>query len=171
MSLAAKVPHFHYVDEINCNALVELKTAFQRINPYPDVKHTFLPILVKSLSMALTKYPSLNSCFKEDSMEVIFKGSDNIEVAMATPNGLVVPNIKNVQSLSILQDQNQLQGQTLGEPIAGEAAGSAPVPAPFMAQPSAPAQTPFRPPSQLSRMDQPDSNAAAHTFRPKQPIV
>ncbi|RYR76394.1 hypothetical protein Ahy_A01g000985 isoform L [Arachis hypogaea] len=62
-------------------------------------------------------------------------------------------------------------GQTLGEPIAGEAAGSAPVPAPFMAQPSAPAQTPFRPPSQLSRMDQPDSNAAAHTFRPKQPIV
>ncbi|RYR76401.1 hypothetical protein Ahy_A01g000985 isoform C [Arachis hypogaea] len=103
MSLAAKVPHFHYVDEINCNALVELKTAFQRINPYPDVKHTFLPILVKSLSMALTKYPSLNSCFKEDSMEVIFKGSDNIEVAMATPNGLVVPNIKNVQSLSILQ--------------------------------------------------------------------
>ncbi|XLR52011.1 hypothetical protein S83_002683 [Arachis hypogaea] len=53
--------------------------------------------------MALTKYPSLNSCFKEDSMEVIFKGSHNIGVAMATPNGLVVPNIKNVRSLSILQ--------------------------------------------------------------------
>ncbi|MED6106498.1 Dihydrolipoamide acetyltransferase component of pyruvate dehydrogenase complex, variant 2 [Stylosanthes scabra] len=74
MSLAAKVPHFHYVDEINCNALVELKTAFQKNNPYPDVKHTFLPILLKSLSMALTKYPFLNSCFKEDSMEVILKG-------------------------------------------------------------------------------------------------
>ncbi|KAL1361963.1 lipoamide acyltransferase component of branched-chain alpha-keto acid dehydrogenase complex, mitochondrial [Arachis hypogaea] len=103
MSLTAKVPHFHYVDEINCNALVELKTAFQKNNPYSDVKHTFLPILVKSLSMALTKYPSLNSCFREDSMEVIFKGSHNIGVAMATPNGLVVPNIKNVQSLSILQ--------------------------------------------------------------------
>ncbi|QHO21397.1 Lipoamide acyltransferase component of branched-chain alpha-keto acid dehydrogenase complex [Arachis hypogaea] len=47
--------------------------------------------------------PSLNSCFKEDSMEIIFKGSHNIGVAMATPNGLGVPNIKNVQSLSILE--------------------------------------------------------------------
>ncbi|MED6130308.1 Bce2p, variant 2 [Stylosanthes scabra] len=108
MSLAAKVPHFHYVDEVNCNALVELKTAFQKNNPYPDVKHTFLPILLKSLSMALTKYPSLNSCFKEDSMEVILKGSHNIGVAMATPNGLVVPNIKNAQSLSILEITKEL---------------------------------------------------------------
>ncbi|XLU79376.1 hypothetical protein S245_002797, partial [Arachis hypogaea] len=80
-----------------------MSLAAKKNNPYPDVKHTFLPILVKSLSMALTKYPSLNSCFKEDSMEVIFKGSHNIGVAMATPNGLVVPNIKNVRSLSILQ--------------------------------------------------------------------
>ncbi|XP_025642288.1 lipoamide acyltransferase component of branched-chain alpha-keto acid dehydrogenase complex, mitochondrial isoform X1 [Arachis hypogaea] len=137
MSLAAKVPHFHYVDEIKCNALVELKTAFQKNNPYPDVKHTFLPILVKSLSMALTKYPSLNSCFKEDLMEVIFKGlslkhyrlnsryvllaffegSHNIGVAMATPNGLVVPNIKNVQSLSILQ---LARGTGILEKLAGE---------------------------------------------------
>lgn len=74
MSLAAKVPHFHYVDEINCNALVGLKSSFQKNNPYPDVKHTFLPILIKSLSMALLKYPFVNSCFKEDAMEVVLKG-------------------------------------------------------------------------------------------------
>jgi len=74
MSLAAKVPHFHYVDEINCDALVELKTSFQKNNPYTDVKYTFLPILIKSLSMALIKYPSVNSCFKEDAFEVILKG-------------------------------------------------------------------------------------------------
>ena len=74
MSLAAKVPHFHYVDEINCDALVELKTSFQKNNPYPDVKYTFLPILIKSLSMALSKYPFMNSCFKEDALEVVLKG-------------------------------------------------------------------------------------------------
>ncbi|XP_016165518.2 uncharacterized protein LOC107608150 isoform X2 [Arachis ipaensis] len=82
--------------------------------------------------------------------------------------------VDNSQALVLLplsQSAPQPEGETLGEPSAGEAAGSAPVPALFMAQPSAPAQTPFRPPSQLPRMDQPDSNAAAHTFRPKQPIV
>ncbi|CAI8610683.1 unnamed protein product [Vicia faba] len=108
MSLAAKVPHFHYVDEINCDALVELKTSFQKNNPYPDVKHTFLPILIKSLSMAIIKYPSVNSRFKEDAFEVILKGSHNIGIAMATQHGLVVPNIKNVQSLSISEITKEL---------------------------------------------------------------
>ncbi|KAK7363557.1 hypothetical protein VNO77_05703 [Canavalia gladiata] len=108
MSLAAKVPHFHYVDEINCNALVELKTSFQKNNPYPDVKYTFLPILIKSLSMALIKYPFMNSNFREDALEVVLKGSHNIGIAMATPHGLVVPNIKNVQSLSILEITKEL---------------------------------------------------------------
>ncbi|KAI4345394.1 hypothetical protein L6164_012522 [Bauhinia variegata] len=108
MSMAAKVPHFHYVDEIYCNRLVELKTSFQNNNPYPDIKHTFLPILIKSLSMALIKYPLVNSCFQEGSLEVILKGSHNIGIAMATSYGLVVPNIKNVQSLSILEITKEL---------------------------------------------------------------
>ncbi|CAN1281184.1 Lipoamide acyltransferase component of branched-chain alpha-keto acid dehydrogenase complex, mitochondrial [Linum perenne] len=79
MTMAAKVPHFYYVEEIICDALVELKTSFQN------------------------QYPLMNSCFNEDAMEVILKGSHNIGIAMATPSGLVVPNIKNVQSLSILE--------------------------------------------------------------------
>ncbi|KAK7387920.1 hypothetical protein VNO78_22718 [Psophocarpus tetragonolobus] len=108
MSLAAKVPHFHFVEEINCNALVELKTSFQKNNPYPDVKYTFLPILIKSLSMALREYPFMNSCFKEDALEVVLKGSHNVGIAMATTHGLVVPNIKNVQSLSIMEITKEL---------------------------------------------------------------
>ncbi|KAK4755565.1 hypothetical protein SAY87_009322 [Trapa incisa] len=108
MSMAATVPHFYYVDEMNCDALVKFKTAFQQSNSDPNVKHTFLPLLIKSLSMALSKYPMMNSCFNEKSMEVILKGSHNIGIAMATPNGLVVPTIKNVQSLSILEITKEL---------------------------------------------------------------
>ncbi|KAK4586654.1 hypothetical protein RGQ29_023705 [Quercus rubra] len=108
MSMAAKVPHFHYVDEINCDALAELKSSFRNANSDPGVKHTFLPTLIKSLSMALSKYPLMNSCFNEELLEVILKGSHNIGIAMATPSGLVVPNIKNVQSLSILEITKEL---------------------------------------------------------------
>lgn len=74
MSMAAKVPHFHYVDEINCNELLEVKKSFQDNNSDPDVKHTFLPLMIKSLSMALSKYPLMNSCFNELSLEVNLKG-------------------------------------------------------------------------------------------------
>ncbi|XP_065863682.1 lipoamide acyltransferase component of branched-chain alpha-keto acid dehydrogenase complex, mitochondrial [Euphorbia lathyris] len=108
MSMAAKVPHFHYVEEINCNALVDLKASFQNNNSDPSVKHTFLPLLIKSLSMALSKYPWVNSSFNEETVEVILRGSHNIGIAMATPHGLVVPNIKNVQSLSILEITKEL---------------------------------------------------------------
>ncbi|XP_010547014.1 PREDICTED: lipoamide acyltransferase component of branched-chain alpha-keto acid dehydrogenase complex, mitochondrial [Tarenaya hassleriana] len=108
MTMAAKVPHFYFVEEINCDALVDLKASFQENNTDPDIKHTFLPVLIKSLSMALTKYPTMNSCFNEESIEMILKGSHNIGVAMATQHGLVVPNIKNVQSLSVLQVTKEL---------------------------------------------------------------
>ncbi|XP_012827500.1 PREDICTED: lipoamide acyltransferase component of branched-chain alpha-keto acid dehydrogenase complex, mitochondrial [Erythranthe guttata] len=108
MTLAAKIPHFHYVDEINCNALVELKASFQSENSDPSVKYTFLPVLIKSLSMALTKFPLLNSSFNEQLQEVTLKGSHNIGIAMATPHGLVVPNIKKVQCLSISEITKEL---------------------------------------------------------------
>lgn len=74
MSMAAKVPHFHYVEEINCDAIAELKSSFKNNNSDPNIKHTFLPLLIKSLSMALSKYPFVNSCFNEESLEVILKG-------------------------------------------------------------------------------------------------
>ena len=74
MTMAAKVPHFHFVEEINCNALSELKDSFQRSNTDLSVKHTFLPSLIKTLSMAISKYPLVNSCFTEESLEVILKG-------------------------------------------------------------------------------------------------
>lgn len=74
MTMAAKVPHFHYVEEINCDALLELKASFQGNTTEPNVKHTSLPLLIKSLSMAMSKYPMLNSCFNEESFEVSLKG-------------------------------------------------------------------------------------------------
>ncbi|PKA58417.1 Lipoamide acyltransferase component of branched-chain alpha-keto acid dehydrogenase complex, mitochondrial [Apostasia shenzhenica] len=120
MTMAAKVPHFYYSEEINCDALVELKATFQEENSEKDVKHTFMPFLIKSLSMALNKYPLMNSSFNEEANEFILKGCHNVGVAMATPHGLVVPNIKKVQSLSIMEitkELARLQQMALGNKL------------------------------------------------------
>ncbi|CAA7406066.1 unnamed protein product [Spirodela intermedia] len=108
MSMAANIPHFHYIEEINFDALVKLKEAFKEENTDPDIKHTYLPFLIKSLSVALERHPLLNSSFIEETNELILKGSHNIGVAMATPHGLAVPNIKKVQSLSVLEITKEL---------------------------------------------------------------
>ncbi|CAI7789728.1 unnamed protein product [Closterium sp. NIES-53] len=68
------------------------------------VRLTHLPILVKALSVALHDYPTLNSTLDDASFNHLrCKRSHNIGIAMATPSGLVVPNVKNCQSKSIPQ--------------------------------------------------------------------
>eukprot|EP00252_Welwitschia_mirabilis_P020818 TRINITY_DN5185_c0_g1_i6.p1 TRINITY_DN5185_c0_g1~~TRINITY_DN5185_c0_g1_i6.p1 ORF type:complete len:450 (-),score=94.15 TRINITY_DN5185_c0_g1_i6:188-1537(-) len=109
MSMAAKVPHFHYLEEVNVDSLIKLKSSFQVATDGEDLKHSYLPFLIKSLSFTLMEHESMNSVFNEEAYELICKGSHNIGVAMATGHGLVVPNIKNVQSLSILQITKELQ--------------------------------------------------------------
>lgn len=76
------------------------------------VKLTYMPFLIKAASLALLKYPILNSTLDVANESVLYKASHNISVAMATPEGLVVPNVKNCESKSVFQiasDLNQLQ--------------------------------------------------------------
>ncbi|GJP46978.1 hypothetical protein CLOM_g6213 [Closterium sp. NIES-68] len=68
------------------------------------VRLTHLPILVKALSVALQDFPTLNSTLDDASLQHLrCKRAHNIGIAMATPSGLVVPNVKNCQSKSIPQ--------------------------------------------------------------------
>lgn len=76
------------------------------------VKLTYMPFFLKAASAALREFPILNSSYDESAESVIYKAYHNISVAMQTPNGLVVPNVKNVQQKSIMQiaaDMNALQ--------------------------------------------------------------
>ena len=62
--------------------------------------------------MALTEYPVINSYFNAQQETITYKADHNIGVAMDTANGLLVPNIKKVQMLSVLeiaQELNRLQ--------------------------------------------------------------
>lgn len=67
-------------------------------------------ILIKTFSLALAENPRINSTYRTDKDEYSFEihDSHNISLAIDSPNGLVVPNIKNVQDLSILDIQNKL---------------------------------------------------------------
>jgi len=71
-----------------------------------------MPFLIKTLSLALKDYPVLNGSVDEEKEMMIYKSSHNIGFAMDTKEGLIVPNIKNVQNLTILEialELNRLQ--------------------------------------------------------------
>jgi len=108
MTLAASTPHFAYCDEIDMSALTSLRPAlrstalrhFQGAADPPAL--SYMPFIIKAASIALVAFPSLNAHTDAECTKVIHKAAHNIGVAMDTPAGLMVPNIKAVQERSVL---------------------------------------------------------------------
>lgn len=112
MSESLKIPHFAYSDEIDMTKLMAFRDQLRESAKEHGVpKLTFMPFCIKAASLALSKYPILNSSLDLENESVIYKSAHNISIAMDTPQGLVVPNIKNCQNKSILtiaKDLNDL---------------------------------------------------------------
>eukprot|EP01132_Coremiostelium_polycephalum_P002435 gene2435-3005_t len=108
MNAAAAVPHFGYCDEYLMDGLMHLRSQLKPLAESRGIKLSYLPFIIKATSLALLRYPVLNSSLSPDETEVIYKNYHNIGVAMDTPNGLLVPNIKNVESKSIYDIAQEL---------------------------------------------------------------
>jgi 2-oxoisovalerate dehydrogenase E2 component (dihydrolipoyl transacylase) len=107
MTRSLSIPHFLFADEVNITALSSLRRKLQ--NPKTQ-KLTFLPFIIKAVSLALEQYPLLNARIdvaatapdKEDTKpKIIMRSNHNIGIALDTPQGLIVPNIKNVAACSV----------------------------------------------------------------------
>ena len=112
MSEALKIPHFGYKDEIDMTALVELRKDLKSHAESRGIKLSYMPIILKACSLALNNYPILNAYFDMNSESITYKADHNIGVAMDTPQGLLVPNIKKIQQLTVFdiaEELNRLQ--------------------------------------------------------------
>lgn len=67
-----------------------------------NVKLNLLPFIVKALAKTLQKYPMFNAICDEENESLILRGDINIGIAVDTKDGLIVPNIKNADNLSII---------------------------------------------------------------------
>ena len=71
---------------------------------------TLMGILVKTFSLALKKFPRVNAIYEpsKDEFSYTLNSEHNISIAIDSPNGLVVPNIKSVNSLTLPEIQVEL---------------------------------------------------------------
>jgi len=72
------------------------------------VKVTFLAFMMKALVAALKEFPQFNASLSPDGNSLIYKKYYNIGIAVATPNGLVVPVFKDVDKISIYDLAEQM---------------------------------------------------------------
>jgi pyruvate dehydrogenase E2 component (dihydrolipoamide acetyltransferase) len=96
------IPSTTLMDEIDITKLVEFRKSQKDKLAEKGIKLTFLPFIVKAVTMAIKEYPLFNASFDHDTEEIVFKDFINIGIAVDTPDGLIVPNVKNADSKSIV---------------------------------------------------------------------
>ncbi len=103
MQAAQTVQHLTLMEEVTMDEMVALRSTLKSSAEKQGLKLSYMPFIIKAASMALQQYPQLNSTVNADVTEVVRHASHNIGVAMDTPNGLMVPVIKAVQTKSIFE--------------------------------------------------------------------
>ncbi|MFC4699262.1 dihydrolipoyllysine-residue acetyltransferase [Glaciecola siphonariae] len=95
------IPHFTVSDELVMDNLIALRARLKPEFEKQGIKLSFMPFFIKALSLAMLEFPIINSRLNADATELTYLGSHNIGMAVDSKIGLLVPNIKDVQQLSL----------------------------------------------------------------------
>ncbi|MDD5227638.1 MAG: 2-oxo acid dehydrogenase subunit E2 [Methylococcales bacterium] len=101
-SVWLNLPMVTYHDEVDITDMEAFRVALNG-EKNNNVKYTGLLFIVKALVVAMQKFPRFNSSLSSDGESLIFKKYFNIGIAVNTPNGLVVPVLRDVEKKSIKQ--------------------------------------------------------------------
>ena len=93
------IPHVTQHDECDLSELLGLR---YQLNTQHELKISPLAFIAKVTAEVLTEFPMLNSSLDQGLEKIVIKNYVNMGIAVDTPEGLIVPNIKNVQEKSIL---------------------------------------------------------------------
>lgn len=107
MTESNKIPSLGLSDEMDVTNLEALRKTLKVDLQADNVKLTLLAFVLKAISLSLQRFPILNATLEGET--ITYANCHNIGIAVDTPAGLVVPNIKNVQKLSIRQIAVEVQ--------------------------------------------------------------
>ena len=99
------IPHVTQHDEANIDELMLLRT---ELNKASGLKVSPLAFFVKAVAKLLEEFPLMNASLDENTENVVLKNYINIGIAIDTPKGLIVPNIKDANKLSITEISNEI---------------------------------------------------------------
>ncbi|PHY05631.1 MAG: dihydrolipoyllysine-residue acetyltransferase [Alcaligenaceae bacterium] len=95
------IPHVTNNDEANITELEAFRVTLNKENEKSGIKVTMLAFLIKAVVAALKKFPEFNASL--DGENLVLKQYFHIGFAADTPNGLVVPVIRDADKKGILQ--------------------------------------------------------------------
>src|SRR5690554_2335381 len=99
---ASTIPHFQYGEEIDVTELLALRERLKPLAEGGGVRLTLMPFFMKTMALAVREAPILNARLSDDESEIHYLGGVNVGMAVDSRAGLLVPNVKGVERLSLL---------------------------------------------------------------------
>ncbi|MFL3007424.1 MAG: 2-oxo acid dehydrogenase subunit E2 [Candidatus Neomarinimicrobiota bacterium] len=103
-----EIPHVTQYDDADITGLEAFRKKLKVSGAKEGVKVTFLPFLLRAVSVVLKEMPRFNSSLDHEAENLILKKYINVGVAVDTPAGLVVPSIRDVANKTIFQLSKEL---------------------------------------------------------------
>lgn len=97
------IPHVTQFDEADITELEAFRKGLKAQAEKEGVKLTFMPFLMKALAAALKEYPQFNASLVPDAEHLILKKYLHIGIAVDTPNGLMVPVVRDVDKKGVFE--------------------------------------------------------------------
>lgn len=91
-------PHLYFTQKVDLTELLKLR---KQVNDAQDKKTSVTDYIARATVIALQKYPEMNASLIGD--KIVKYKSVNLGIAVASPTGLIVPNVKNAQNLSVVE--------------------------------------------------------------------
>jgi len=108
-----EIPHVTQYDKADITDVDILRKKLKKEGLEKNIKVTFLPFLMKAVSIALKEMPRFNSSLDHVEENLVIKKFVNIGVAVDTPNGLMVPCVKSVDKKNIFELSEELMELSL----------------------------------------------------------
>lgn len=97
------LPMVTYHEEVDITEMEAFRNALNSEKAKGEIKITGLMFIIKALVTAMQQFPSFNASLSPDGEQLILKKYFNIGIAVDTPNGLVVPVLRDVNNKTVNQ--------------------------------------------------------------------
>ena len=122
-----RIPHFTLVEEYDVTALEQAR-AMMNADRGDNPKLTMLPFLITAMARTLADYPQINARYDDEAQVITRSGAVHMGVATQTPNGLMVPVIRDAGSRSLWDLAREVvrlaEGARTGKAARDELSGS-----------------------------------------------
>jgi 2-oxoisovalerate dehydrogenase E2 component (dihydrolipoyl transacylase) len=108
---SSRIPHITYVDEIDMTQLESLRRSLA--TEFADQPRlTVLPFVMRAIVLAIADRPFLNATFDDEQQVLTTYGAVHVGIATQTGNGLMVPVVRDVQTMDLWQTAAELERVT-----------------------------------------------------------